>query len=56
MPSILWEALHIDPKELRAFRESSVATKWRKHAITGIMCIKLQSNMWSAVNKDYDRL
>ena len=27
--SILWEALHFDPKELRAFRESSVATKWR---------------------------
>ena len=39
MPSILWETLHFVSKELRAFRESSVATKWRKQAIAGIMCI-----------------
>ena len=39
MPSILWEALHFVSKELRAFRESSVATIWRKQAIAGIMCI-----------------
>ena len=39
MPSILWETLHFVSKELRAFRESSVATKWRKQAIAGIMCM-----------------
>ena len=31
MLSILWEALHFVSKELRALRESSVATKSRKH-------------------------
>ena len=34
MLSILRKALHFVSKELRA--ESSVATKWRKHAIAGI--------------------
>ena len=37
MLSIL--ALHFVSKELRAFGESSIATKWRKHAIAGIMCV-----------------
>ena len=39
MLSILRKALHFVSKELRAFGESSVATKWRKHAIAGIMCV-----------------
>ena len=39
MPSILLEALYFVSKELRAFKESSVATKWRKHASAGIVCI-----------------
>ena len=39
MSSILSEALLSVSKELRTFRESSVATKWRKHAIAGIMCV-----------------
>ena len=37
MLSILWDALHFDSKELPAFRESSVARKWRKHATGEIM-------------------
>ena len=37
MLSIHREALHFDSKELQAFRESSVARKWRKHAIAAIM-------------------
>ena len=41
MPFILWEALHFVSKELRAFRESSVKRKWRKHAIAGIMFVLL---------------
>ena len=39
MLSILWDALHFDSKELRAFRESPVARKWRKHAIVEIMFV-----------------
>ena len=39
MLSILWDALHFDSKELRAFRESPVARNWRKHAIVEIMFV-----------------
>ena len=40
MLSILRRALHFVSKELRAFGEYSVATKWRKYAIAWIMCVQ----------------